>query len=179
MMQTEIEKDETFLVSTECKLKWFGYGEWVEEADKISFQYRGYECLIERVFAPEPMQENSVFGGHLCGYVKIPDDHCYFKAKGSKMAILCHGGLTYNCIKDWGKEHWIGFDCAHWNDFMPSINNFKKKMEQSDRYMEEVLALYPQMQQVYKNMDFCTKQCTSIVDQLIEIQEEHRDKLNG
>ncbi len=172
-MQTEMEKEESFLVSVECKLRWFGYGEWVEEADKVSFQYKGYECLIQRVFAPEPMRENSVFGGHLCGYVKVPDDHCYCQAERAQMAILCHGGLSYSCKNEFGKGHWIGFDCAHWNDFMPSIQNFKKKMAQTDKHMEEILALYPQMQQIYKNIDFCTKQCTSIVDQLIEIQEEN------
>lgn len=71
--------------------------------------------------------------GHLCGYVGVPKGHPYFK-KGYDYAyemddkIECHGGLTYagylekNERVGW-EDHWfLGFDCAHAGDIVPSLN---------------------------------------------------------
>ena len=33
-------------LTTEQKLKWFGYGEWVEEADTIHLEYKDYKAKI-------------------------------------------------------------------------------------------------------------------------------------
>mgnify|MGYP001591236123 CR=1 FL=1 len=173
-MQTEIEKEETHLVSIECKLKWFGYGEWVEECDKITFEHKGYACMVMRVIQPEPGQRDCVFGGHLCGYVKIPEYHYLHAEKDySKIPLLCHGGLSYMSVD----SPWIGFDCGHYLDIIPS---FKKLEEhQTDRRLKEItemISSHPLLKRTYKNMDFCTKQCISIVDQLMEIQDEYKEK---
>lgn len=181
MMQTEIEKNEIFLCTCDCKLKWFGYGEWVEEADKITFHHMGYECMVHRVFAPELLQKDVVFGGHLCGYVKIPNDHVYYQEKNAEsIHLLCHGGVSYNATNEDGVQaHWVGFDCAHAGDCIPSVEYFKHTSGKIEsRNMKEILEKYPHFKATYKNMGFCVKQCISMVDQLIEIQDEYKKKSN-
>lgn len=80
----------------------------------VKFQYRGYSCLIVR----QPM-------GYLCGYVRIPNNHpLYLKSLWEYTLdeqIECHGGITYTGgMKEIDSGWWIGFDCAHFGDFVPA-----------------------------------------------------------
>src|SRR5574338_573285 len=116
------------IATTDQKLSWWGYGEWVEEPDAISFEYQGLECRIQRIIARETLKH--FFGGHLCGYVKVPDNHLIY-GKGwddeELHQIDAHGGITYSEIDKGNNSylplvgHWIGFDCAHANDYTPSM----------------------------------------------------------
>jgi hypothetical protein len=102
-------------------------GEWKNEPDKMQWQDKetGLPCLIVR--GPS---------GALCGYVGVPEGHPYFKREYDDVGADVHGGLTYSdhcqetesecegvCHKpDPGEsDHvwWLGFDCAHYRDFMP------------------------------------------------------------
>lgn len=75
--------------------------------------------------------------GHLCGYVGVPPGH---EAHGKSYMdddtayITCHGGLTFSSfalaawypkgIPDKLKDYWfLGFDCAHYNDIVPRLDN--------------------------------------------------------
>ena len=152
------------------KLKWFGYGEWIEEPDYIKFEYLGYDAAICRVCTQEPLTtQESYAGGHLCGYVQIPRNHPYFKKDALEMDIDAHGGLTYNqfCF-----DHWIGFDCAHSGDIIPSLELFKKKY---------VLSLLPDFKnfiipRIYKNIEFCMEICFEIIDKLILVNVSNEIK---
>lgn len=154
--------EELFLFSCQAKLKLLGYGEWVEECDKITFQYLGYDCMIHRFLVDPNLNKNVYFAGHLCGYVKIPKLHVLHAAQNIQI-ITCHGGLTcnntdQNVMNSVG--HWIGFDCAHITDFIPANHR-----------LEDTLTCFGTPVRTYKNIDFCIGECLSMVDQLIEIQE--------
>jgi len=174
-----IVKESVFLLSCNDKLKHLGYGEWVEEYDKLKFEYLGYECMVHRVFSQESMQPNHYFGGHLCGYVRVPDGHILFGNEEIK-EIACHGGLTYSSNTSFSHGHWIGFDCAHSGDVVPSMEllSNKNKNQESLRCIQQVKdqlrKLFPagaMMNPTYKNIDFCITECIAMVDQLIGIEK--------
>ena len=63
-------------------------------------------------------------GWHPCAYVKIPENHKYFKVDCDDLPMIdCHGGITYSesylAVAD-GKDldgWWIGWDYSHYMDF--------------------------------------------------------------
>lgn len=159
------------------KLKWWGYGEWVEELDEVRFVHKGIECRIIRIAGPE-LDENR-YGGHLCGYIKVPKDHvCYGKGYDD-IEIDVHGGLTYSEIDQENHNylppegHWIGFDCVHAGDYHPSVEYMKKTMPELieiERKSKERLKKFGMneniFQNTYKNINYCIQECKSVVEQL-------------
>lgn len=83
--------------------------------------------------------------GALCGYVKaeIPEEVAPM--------LRAHGGITYT------KPDEIGFDCAHCWDFAP------KDADDSWRFEKGA---------TYKNIDYVTKQCMRLVDQIAKHRSE-------
>lgn len=177
----EILMSEKHLLSSDQKLEWWGYGEWVEEPDEVTFTYHGMDCKIIRMAIPEPCsKEVHVFGGYLCGYVAIPIGHPLYQKEYGDMDIDCHGGLTFGSCWD---RHWIGFDCAHSFDYVPSSEHLRKTAAwmqecrelQACRELEEglkkrlKLVNSPIFDRAYKNIEFCAGECVYIVDQLVEI----------
>src|ERR1700761_6612159 len=121
-------------IDKEKKIKFMGEGEWVDEPDEICFTYKDYECEVRRVFVREPYsKEEAWFGGYLCGYVRIPKDHPYHHKLYEDMDIDCHYGLTYGMVSN---GHWIGFDCGHSSDIVPTLEILKKTSE-ARKYFEE------------------------------------------
>ncbi len=117
-------------------------------------------CRILRIFILEPFtKEEQVFGGHLCGYCMIPKDHKYH---GKTKDVFTfdydvHGGITYNEMQD--EDHWIGFDCAHCNDIVPS----------TEKYMEEcAIKNFPEffIKKTYRNFDFVIIETKSLAEQI-------------
>lgn len=175
--QIKITKEEHIWTSEE-KIKRLGYGEWVEEIDVLGFEYRGYINKIIRVMQREPVsKEEYWFGGHLCGYIQIPDYHPYFKDKDKCDNMDCHGGITFNQAHD---EHWIGFDCAHSGDYVPSME-FMRRTNPELISIPEKFPLPPGFEKfslfntIYRNVQFCIDECTKIVDQLILCEKEPND----
>ena len=162
-MTIKITTEKHFWTSEE-KLKWLSYGEWVEEADSLVFEYLGYKALVIRILKKEPnSREEAYFGGYLCGYVVIPSDHPYFGKE--EIDIDCHGELTFNESQ---QVHLIGFDCAHSGDYVPTIELMRKTYRIKNRYpIPEVYKDLLMFNPVYKNMKYCINQCIHIIDQLI------------
>jgi hypothetical protein len=158
--------------SSDNKIKWWGYGEWVEEPDEIEFTYRQLNCRIRRAAAKEPhTNELHIFGGHLCGYVCIPINHPYHHKKYEDMDIICHYGLTFGQVE---VAHWIGFDCGHSSDLIPSMQHLRNT-NPSMREISEMMAIpegfenSPLFHPTYKNVTYCIGECMDIVDQLIDL----------
>ncbi len=168
---------EEHIYTSDQKLKWFGYGEWVEEPDLIKFMYREYECTVSRVSLKEPYsKEEDYFGGHLCGYVTLNNDHTlYSKEDLLNDEIDCHGGITFNEYDD--EKHIIGFDCAHPQDVNPSMIILINKYNLSERLfpIPEELKKYSFFNPTYKNVNYVLEECKSIVDQLIKMSEIHNE----
>lgn len=158
------------LYPQEQKLKFLGEGEWVEEFDNVEIEYRGYEAHVLRVFIREPYaQEEHWFGGHLCGYVKIPKTYLYYDQKYED--IDCHGGVTFDKLND--DFRIMGFDCAHLGDYIPSMELFRRTNPEMKKYTEEYplpqgFEKFSMFNSVYRNMDYCLNECIKIIDQLIE-----------
>ncbi len=163
-------------IDKNLKLKHLGEGEWVNEADRCQFEYKGYECEVCRNFIKEPYaKEEHYSGGNLCGYVKIPLELKLYEKK-SDLDLNCHGGITFNELFEFGeeKQNWIGFDCAHSCDYIPSIELFKKTDPEMIKFKE--MFPYPKefaditlFNPEYRDMDYCIEECKKIVDQLIEM----------
>lgn len=93
-------------------------------------EYKGYKFYILNL------------GTHPTAYIEIPKDNNLFKKNYDSIDLYVHGGLTYSdsvlFISENEKaegEWFIGWDYAHWNDYMPYYdemnfnsrhNNFKK-----------------------------------------------------
>ncbi len=156
------------LYSKENKIEWFGEGEWIDEPDCVTFEYKGYKCLIFRVVKKEACNE-FYFGGHLCGYILLPIEHPLYGTCLSE--INCHGGLTFSeCDAEFpeyeGKKgHIIGFDCAHSYDLCPSMEIFIKEigLRKVPHYLNE-------LDSSYKTVQYCIDECKSIVNQVITLE---------
>lgn len=104
-------------------------GPWDDEPDKVYWidPTTGLDCLIHR---------NSL--GALCGYVGVPPGHPAHGKGYDDVAVDVHGGLTYaDACEETTEEGtgichvplegrpahvwWLGFDCAHYRDLVPSM----------------------------------------------------------
>lgn len=163
--------EESHFYTSEKKLELFGYGEWVEEADKIVFTYKDYDCMVHRVVCEEKVRSMRFMDGHLCGYVRIPQEHFSY-GKDEFDEIDCHGGITFNDNNTVHKEtslppaHWIGFDCAHSTDLVPSREMFNR----DNPVVKQLRSLFEFMNPIYRNVAYCINECMLIVDKLIETQ---------
>ena len=77
-------------------------------------EYKGYKFYILNL------------GTHPTAYIEIPKDNKLFKKHYDSIDLYVHGGLTYSdsvlFISENEKaegEWFIGWDYAHWNDYMP------------------------------------------------------------
>ena len=156
------------LLTPEQKIAYWDDGEWVNEPDFIEFEYEGFDCQVLRTFAFE--HTGDMFGGHLCGYVCIPESHPYhginfFDLKAPDIEV--HYGITYNQIRD--EKYWIGFDCAHSSDITPSMERYKRQNNILKELPDHFKNL-PMFNTTYKNISFAIGECKSIVDQIKDLK---------
>ena len=162
--------------TSDQKLQWWGYGEWVEEPDEVNFDHMGLHCKVIRVSAEEPYAKKfHMFGGYLCGYVKIPEFHPFYGKKDIfNFDIDVHGGITC-CSDSLFEGYWIGFDCAHSNDSVPSMEKLRKTLPELKEMDQRRKNLFEQFKldsidsiwnQTYKNIEFVKAQCKSMAKQV-------------
>lgn len=150
------------LFTSDEKLEKWHYGEWIEEPDLFIFQYKDYQCEIERKAV-----------GYLCGYVYL-----YSTDEVEGEFIDVHGGITFDETRNQTRA--IGFDCAHSGDILPSlfqnksVLDLKKKILHLSRKKSPLLQLIEVP--IYKNMEFCIEECKKIVNQLITFKKNLTDK---
>lgn len=179
--------------TSDKKLKFLGYGEWVEEPDIVVLEYLGYKAKIRRVFLLEPVAiEEYYFGGHLCGYVQIPEDHPYFNKDHSHSNIDAHGGLTFWDFGDFNENgyidskdiFWIGYDCAHAGDYVPSFELFRRTNPVMLKFREEFplptgFEKHSLFNLTYRNIQCNIEICCDIIDQLVLIYQIESIKDNN
>ncbi len=161
------------------KSEW-GEGEWQNEPDKKQWkdQETGYPCLIVRNFV-----------GSLCGYVGVPSKHPLYKKEYNDIehVIDCHGGLTFSdlcsphsgessgiCHIGRGKPWWLGFDCAHCGDLLPTS---RALYNESKELYKRFSLPYPMLEmpylsgeyESYKDFKYVTQQVEHLARQLKEI----------
>lgn len=114
---------------------------WESEPDSLDFEHRGIACAIRRMRGT----------GHLCGYVSLPDDHIWRGCSEYQVPAAVHGGITFGPSPREGKGVWIGFDCAHFGDRMPTV-----PLDRSG---------------VYRDVAYVKEQCESLAEQVRAAQE--------
>lgn len=166
----------------------YGIGAWSSEPNFVFYFENGYPCLIIR------MQTT----GHLCGYVGIPKERAATYAKNSysdfatnATGIDVHGDITFFGSRDaflepehQNKYIFMGFDCAHAGDLVPSLIKFNKAMQKIEKAKERILGKPSFLKkfalklksktgitlrkriETYKDINFVKKQITRIIDQL-------------
>lgn len=165
-----------YLIEKQEKILQWGDGEWVNEPDLVKFEYKGIECKIIRIHGYEGKDNEHLYGGHLCGYVCIPEDHKYYNVSYFDIEINAHGGLTFSDFVD-GNKYWIGFDCALSHDYTPSSEHFKKTNKEMIEWKKknpppEGYENFGLFNPTYKNINFCIEECKSMVDQLLKEKED-------
>ena len=89
---------------------------WLHEPKKAIFILHDFACVI---LSPRGM--------NLCGYVGLPRSHKYFGKHYDDIPVEVHGGLTYASDRIHKVENtefwWIGFDCAHSNDYIIGVKD--------------------------------------------------------
>jgi len=177
--------DQIQKLTREDKLKWWGEGEWLDEQDEVDFVYRGYDCKILRMKGYDGKRHDGsihVWGGYLCGYVKIPKDHPLYGKNifESHYDFDVHGGATFSQIPTWDDNFWIGFDCAHSYDIVPSMEYLEKhepaliKIKKENEELFKLLNLERNsiFDKTYRNMNFAIEECKRLVDQISKIKKE-------
>lgn len=94
--------------------------------------------------------------GHWCGYVGVPNAHGAYGLDYNHprlRAIRVHGGLTYAGPgfneAFLGDFWWLGFDCAHWGDYIPALPQ----------------TAAPGLENI-RNLDYIIKECQTLGEQL-------------
>ena len=155
---------------------------WENEPDRVEFRYKGFPCLIVR---------NQ--GGSLCGYAGVPPSHslhgktCHSTFPESNFDkkiddIEIHGGVTFTgaCQEDGPICHkpepgepdnvwWVGFDCAHYGDFMPHMDDPDTDLQKSlypDEDMRKARAREKLSYSKYRNIAYVKNEIRRLVKQL-------------
>lgn len=153
------ELDVIFFRAYIDKREW-GDGPWQHEPDHVELRYCGtpkFPCLISR----------SPTTGALCGYVGVPEGHPFFGVDPC-LALDVHGGITYvgKCqgkichVPRTGEPHviwWLGFDCAHLDDFCPIFTS---------------LDFWPGKLETYKGIHFVCREIASLAKQCADLWVE-------
>jgi len=126
-------------------------GPWQNEPDELRFEdeVTGLDIYIKR---------HSYFG-NLLGYVEIPEAYFLYKKEYDDTdfpLFKVHWGITFSNFMEDGK-YYIGFDAAHYDDYMPGIDNFPSITK-------------------YKDINFMKKECLSLALQ-IEFFEINKEKM--
>lgn len=119
------------IIPRALRLEVWGDGPWLDEPDRVDFEFAGIPCLLRRnAYAGKP----DASMGNWCGYAAVAPGHPlhgagYYAAE--EAGVRAHGGLTYASacageichVPKPGEPDdvwWFGFDCAHSGDLVPA-----------------------------------------------------------
>lgn len=156
------------------KSEW-GPGVWQDEPDKAQWMDKatGFPCLIVR---------NQL--GALCGYVGVAQGHpCFEKDYDSFNEIQAHGGLTFAAFCRDG-EHgichvvepgendrvwWLGFDCAHFQDYVPGMAALTNKFAKTSAKLGASSLHY---RDIYRDFAYVKKEIRELAAQLAKLSSK-------
>ena len=156
------------IVNQDWRLKknW-GDGDWNNEPDFQFFKYNKHLCVVIR----------HPYLGHLLGYVLILKASKAGNPEFDVHSLDVHGGITYASDNFYFKHRLpaeyqtgefvaVGFDCAHYQDIIPShgaminsMSELKKKITQKqEEFLEgmpdEVKEAFAKPDAIYRNFEF-------------------------
>lgn len=113
--------------------------QYIGQGCTVDLTLQGYNCRVTR--------HKTL--GILCGYVILEDDKEIYENTLNLLEV--HGGITYNrieIIKDTNRRV-IGFDCVHFDDYIPCAFN-----------------PYLDSDTKYRDFKFVRKELIKLIDQL-------------
>jgi hypothetical protein len=128
---------------------------WDREPWRQEFIYKGFHCMILKHLSLK----------HLCGYVAVPIKTYNMLSKEKMFFVHVHGGITCSEIGndttfpksfDGSDMWWLGFDCAHIGDLVPSLYEIEHNYPYHDN-------------EKYKNSEYVRNELESMVDQIISL----------
>jgi len=159
----------------------WGEGPWLTEPglfDMVPVSYKGYECVLTRNH-----------GGAWCGYVPVPKTSKW-TLEDNYETIDTHGGITWHDDRlpweETSEYFWIGFDCAHYNDWMPrhekilqqtydlfgdsGSDKIKQKMKEIHDLMIKIDSKVAEeyYKRPYRTLEYATDIIKHMVDQIEE-----------
>ena len=156
------------------KLEWFGYGEWVEEPDEVDFEHCGFTCKVIRVVKYEGIKLEHAFGGHFCGYVRIPERHPWYGVNACDIDCSVHCGLTWggSAPCDDTPGWWVGFDCGHSCDIIPSMKKLFGEVREKDHMLKKMYNMHKDIRHLfaesYKTVAYAIGETQGIAKQASE-----------
>lgn len=171
-MNREIEYSNYKELTTEIKERHWGSGEWIKEPDAFVFQHSGFTCCGIRQAGWDGLNNEHLFGGYWCGYIKLPLGHEWHSKSMEDIDVECHYGLSL-CRKDPESEDWvIGFDCAHSGDLCPSLEETRHRFGKDSKYSwlneDELKQRLPNsilFHREYRTIEYVINQCKSMAEQ--------------
>lgn len=136
---------------------------WLDEPNELFTEVFGYRIALIR----GPL-------GAWNGYVGVPKGHPLYGAHYSESVRLdtvdVHGGLTYSGLGEdlrgtpqWVANLWcLGFDCAHWDDFVP--------------FLAATIASEIGKTGTYRDMGYALMQATKLAAQARAIESRHYEQ---
>ena len=118
-----------------------------KEGNSETFTYKGFDCKIKR-------NQSLSF---LCGYVRLPEGHKFYKQHYNDIDVDVHGSLTYSQQEN---DQWVvGFDCGHCFDLCP----FEIMVNDDSPYgfMQSGVS-----SGTYRTMEYVESEIKKLVDQL-------------
>lgn len=151
------------------------YLTWTDEATKLP-------CVARRGLS-----------GAWCGYVGLPPSHPLHGQDRDAVEVDVHGGLTYSeeCQVEAviiegmsvpavchevppGEDDdfwWFGFDCSHWNDYMPALKGrmMQAAQESNDPKVKELFG-HDEWDGEYRTLDYVMSECVHLAKQLSDYE---------
>lgn len=98
------------------------------------------------------------FGTHPCAYIALPVTHKFYhnyKKFYHNDILKVHGNITYvnNTLligKTRQRNHWIGWDYAHFGDYVGNIDDIKQKKWTTSEIVKEVQFVIKQLEKLNK-----------------------------
>jgi hypothetical protein len=122
------------------------------EPNYETFEYRGFKVVIKRMM---------YMGGQLNGYVRIPKAHKFYQKGYDDIPIECHGGLTFAGDLENDGDWYVGFDTAHYQDYMPFLQMVLGKSGNPSTI---------DTNEQYRDIEYIRNECRRIVDQCHQVQ---------
>lgn len=136
-----------FIYTSDEKLRFWGYGEWVEEADRVAFTHKGISCVLLR---EEPRKDN---GGCWNAFIELPFNHPWAQKEGDLLGCRAHEEFLFK-LKVEG-QLMVGISFSGPDDLVPE-SLFKSRWS---------ITYTCFLSRTYRNITHCVEKCCQIINE--------------
>lgn len=111
-----------------------------DPAGDFTFTHDGVTCLARRFDK----------SWHWCGYIRVESGHPWHGLNYTEIDASVHGGLTFSGEPEGHEGQWVGFDCAHFMDYVPRHESLFDRSRGQWRSLDYVQGELRDLVQQYK-----------------------------